>query len=239
MKSLVLLSGGMDSVVLATLKMLKYGAENVSAVSFNYQQRHRKELKSAAAVVQELGLKEHTILTIPPTILDGSDSVLIDTGATMPQMTYQQIAETPGVSPTYVPFRNAMFLSMATALALKNGIDEVAIATHAEDARNWAYPDCTPEFNGAMTNAIYVGSYFKVRLSTPFQWIMKSEIVKIGLEIRSPFDLSWSCYEGREYACGKCPTCVERLAAFDANRAEDPLEYEDRSFWRSSRHQTF
>jgi 7-cyano-7-deazaguanine synthase len=96
---------------------------------------------------------------------------------------------------------------------------------HAEDARGWAYPDCTPEFIGAMQNAIYVGTYFKVRLIAPFQYMMKHEIIATGLRLGAPYHLTLSCYEGTSPACGRCPTCVSRLEAFRVNGVSDPIEY--------------
>jgi 7-cyano-7-deazaguanine synthase len=137
-------------------------------------------------------------------------------------MTYKEIAEVEGPSPTYVPFRNAILLSMATAIALTAGAEEVFIGVHAEDARNWAYPDCTPEFTGAMANAIYVGTYHKVRLVTPFSFWMKREIVALGLALKVPYQLTWTCYEGGKVPCMKCPSCVERAEAFKANGVIDP-----------------
>ena len=87
-----------------------------------------------------------------------------------------------------------------------------------------------------MANAIYIGTYNQVRLVTPLQWLMKDDIVEKGTLLDVPFELTLSCYEGTRPACGRCPTCVERLAAFDANNLEDPLEYEDRDFWKSKGH---
>ena len=102
---------------------------------------------------------------------------------------------------------------------------------HAEDAHNWAYPDCTPEFIGAMANAMYVGSYHKVRLITPHEWRTKAEVVAAGMKLDVPFGMTWSCYNGREYHCGVCPTCVGRIQAFAINGKRDTAGYEIEIDW--------
>lgn len=96
---------------------------------------------------------------------------------------------------------------------------------HSEDAQNWAYPDCTPEFIGAMANAIYIGSYQTIRLHTPLQWLMKDEIVSLGDMLGVRFEDTWSCYKGEEKHCGTCPTCRSRKAAFEKCHVDDPTEY--------------
>lgn len=226
-KSIVLLSGGLDSSTCAVLACREFGAENVIALSLFYGQKHAKELEAAKAVVDFLGIKEHRIEKLPD-IFRGGGSTLVDPDLPNPETTYEEINKAYGVSPTYVPFRNANFLSAATTIALVEGADTIFYGPHSEDARNWAYPDCTPEFNGAMANAIYIGTYMKVRLVTPLQWMTKAEVVALGQKIGVPFELTWSCYNGQEKACGVCPTCVGRLEAFRENGMEDPIAYERR-----------
>lgn len=101
----------------------------------------------------------------------------------------------------------------------------IYFGAHAEDAFNWAYPDCTPEFIGAMSNAIYIGSYQTIRLVTPFAYSSKSDIIRKGTELVTPYELTWSCYKGEEYHCGTCPTCRARKQAFETAGVEDPTEY--------------
>jgi 7-cyano-7-deazaguanine synthase len=105
--------------------------------------------------------------------------------------------------------------------------DSVGIffGAHAEDAANWAYPDCTPEFIGAMANAIYVGTYYTVRLYTPIMWMSKAEVVRWGNELQVPFDMTWSCYKGGDLQCGECPTCISRHNAFLDAGIPDPTTY--------------
>ena len=226
-KALVLLSGGIDSTTCAVLACREFGPENVLALSMFYGQKNAKEIAAAGDVVKCLGIKDHIIQQLPD-IFKGGGSTLIDQDKQNPEVSYEELSTTQGVSPTYVPFRNANLLSVATSISLVKGADTIFYGAHSEDARNWAYPDCTPEFNGAMANAIYIGSYMKVRLITPLQWLTKSEVVALGKKIRTPFELTWSCYNGFEKACGVCPACVVRLHAFEKNGLIDPIDYETR-----------
>ena len=218
--ALVVLSGGLDSCVVLALAMREN--DRVETLSFSYGQRHTAELDAADKIAQyyEVG---HTVLSIP---LGTGESVLMDHAAEMPQMTYEEIQASEGPSPTYVPYRNGTFLSLAASGALDMGLDYIYAGMHGEDAHNWAYPDCTPEFIGAMQNAIYIGTYYKVRLKVPFTYKTKAEIILLGATLGAPLHLTMSCYEGRAPACGRCPTCIARLEAFKANGIQDPIEYE-------------
>ncbi len=227
-KALVLLSGGLDSTTCAVLACREFGPENVIALTLFYGQKHAKEIEAAKAVVRHLGIGEHHIEKLPD-IFKGGGSTLVDPELSNPETTYEELNKSYGVSPTYVPFRNANFLSAATTIAMVKEADTIFYGPHSEDARNWAYPDCTPEFNGAMANAIFIGTYMKVRLVTPMQWMTKTEVVALGRKIGVPFELTWSCYNGLEKACGVCPTCVGRLQAFKDNGMEDPIAYERRA----------
>ncbi len=228
MRSLVVLSGGLDSTVaLAEAIDQNDGrSDQVSAVTFSYGQKHDKEVLAAAMIADHYELASHKIIGLPE-IFGGSGSVLIEENELeMPSASYEDLDESDGISPTYVPYRNGNFLSMATTVALVEGAGEVWAGMHAEDAHNWAYPDCTPEFLGAMANAIYVGSYHAVRLITPHMWRTKTEVVLAGLMLDVPFELTWSCYNGEEEACGTCPTCVGRIQAFIGAGDIDPVPYQ-------------
>src|SRR5580765_4350218 len=226
MKAIVLLSGGLDSSTMLAMAIKRDGLHprDITALSLYYGQKHEVELIQAQKVASY-----YEVRTLQKELDSGtfkSDESSLTGNREMPHETYQELMAGEGPSPTYVPFRNGNLLSAATSLGLTLQASLVYFGAHSEDAHNWAYPDCTPEFIGAMANAIYVGSYFKVRLVTPLEWMMKKDIVKVGLDLNVPYDITHSCYEGRRPACGKCPTCVERLAAFEANGVRDPLEYE-------------
>jgi len=194
---------------------------------FNYGSRHNAvELIAARHILKEWPGIEMEVVAVPPSIFRGSHSALMNE-AFMPHKTYQELNETKGPSPTVVPFRNANIISLCTAIAEAQDYDEVYIATHATDAHNWAYPDCSPEFMGAMASAVYVGTYGKVRLRTPFTWMTKDDIVQRAVELEVPVQLTRSCYEASEKACGICPTCVERIAAFQNQGWIDPIAYQN------------
>lgn len=220
--AVVLLSGGLDSTTCMAIANEEH--DRLYAISFAYGQKHTAELEHAGQVARLYGA-DHAIVDLPK-IFGGTESVLIaENKLDMPKMSYADIEESYGVSPTYVPFRNANLLSMATAYALTVGASWVYAGMHGEDAHNWAYPDCTPEFLGAMAGAIYVGSYHKVRLVTPLMHMTKADVVHMGFKLEAPFELTLSCYEGTEPACGVCPTCVGRIKAFIQNGLVDPIEY--------------
>ena len=128
---------------------------------------------------------------------------------------------------TYVPFRNGLFLSSASAIALSKGCSKIYYGAHADDAAGNAYPDCSEAFNNAMNTAIYEGSGKQLEIVAPFISLNKAGVVKKGLELQVPYELTWSCYEGHDKACGKCGTCIDRMNAFKINGTTDPIEYEN------------
>ncbi|KKN75305.1 hypothetical protein LCGC14_0381570 [marine sediment metagenome] len=221
-KALVLLSGGMDSAT--CLALAKSENETVRGLSLSYGQKHVREVDYAIELAKHFNCGVE-VLELPK-IFQGASSSLVDDGVEMPQMSYEELAEAKGPSKTYVPQRNMNFLAVASSIALIDGADYIYFGAHADDAHNWAYPDCTPEFIGAMANAIYVGSYFKTRLRTPFMWFSKADIAALGDLLKVPFEKTWSCYEGGELHCGTCPTCVSRIEAFGIAGVVDPTQYE-------------
>src|SRR5262245_37582362 len=145
MAAVVLLSGGVDSTTCLALAVRDSGSSEVHTLSASYGQKHNAELDHAAAVAAHYDVP-HRILELPQ-LFAGSTSTLIVGGADTPEVSYEDLDE--GVSPAYVPFRNGIFLSMATAVALQVGAEYVYFGAHSEDAQRWAYPDCTPEFIGS------------------------------------------------------------------------------------------
>ena len=224
MKSLVLLSGGLDSATCLAMKVEEYGKDNVMALNVFYGQKHSREMESARKIASYYGVKleEYDLKTI----MEGSDCPLLtDSGKDIEHGSYDQQkgrAENGTVS-TYVPFRNGLMLSIAAARALINGCTEICYGAHADDAAGSAYPDCTPEFYKSMDSAIYEGSGHILRLSAPLIDMNKAGVVREGLRLGVPYDMTWSCYEGGDEPCHRCGTCIDRENAFRANGAVDPL----------------
>ena len=135
----------------------------------------------------------------------------------------QQLAKTDGkpVS-TYVPFRNGLFLSCAAGIALSNGCSEIYYGAHSDDAAGNAYPDCSTDFNNAINSAVYIGSGHQLVVTAPFISLNKAQVIAKGLSLKVPYEMTWSCYEGGDRPCGKCGTCRDRQAAFEANGISDP-----------------
>jgi 7-cyano-7-deazaguanine synthase len=217
-KAYVLHSGGIDSTVCLYCAMRDFGHSNVVAVSVDYGQRHRKEIDYSKVLCNTLGIEHREIQ------LEGMPrSMLTDTKQKIPEVSYDELQ---GVSPTYVPFRNGQLLSKIAGIASADTSGAaIYFGAHAEDAKNWAYPDCTPEFIGAMANAIYIGTYHQVRLHTPIQWLTKKEIILLGESLWVDFEFTWSCYVGGVQHCGVCPTCRARKQGFIDSLVKDPTEY--------------
>lgn len=227
MKALVLFSGGLDSTTCLALAIQKYGAKNVLALSVSYGQKHKKEIESSEkiAAYYKVELKKLDLQTI----FDGSDcSLLAQSDREIPHLEYSEQLKITGGKPvsTYVPFRNGLFLSAAAAVALSNGCEVIYYGIHSDDSAGNAYPDTSDEFNKAINEAIFIGSGNQVRVEAPFVKLNKADVVKKGLELNVPYELTWSCYEGHDKACGKCGTCIDRVKAFRINGVEDKIEYE-------------
>lgn len=219
---LVLLSGGLDSTTVAALA--KDAATRVGGISFDYGQKHREELKHAAQVAAALHLAEHVTLDLTA-VFSGTDSALLDRTASLPQATYAAIRQHQGPSPTYVPLRNSVLMTVAGSYALIHDYDALWLGVHADDAHHDAYPDCRPDAIGAIAAGMHIGSYYKLRVAAPLQYHTKAEVVKVGLEVGAPLELTRSCYAEAALSCGTCPTCRERLHAFAENGVPDPIRY--------------
>lgn len=227
-KALVLNSGGVDSTTCVSIAVKDLGKENVTTVSVFYGQKHSKELECAEKVAEYYGVA-HKIIDLSRTgIMDDSNCPLLrQSSEEIPEHSYaEQIAENgEGMVTTYVPFRNGLLLSSVAALAMaKYPDDEVDIylGAHADDAAGNAYADCSQAFTDAINLAISLGTYGKVHLKAPLVNLNKAGVVKKGLELGTPYELTWSCYNGGDMPCGRCGTCIDRAAAFEANGVEDP-----------------
>ena len=227
MKALVLFSGGLDSSVCLGLAVEKFGADQVIALSISYGQKHKKEIEASEKVAAYYGVKRIT-LDLGEIFKDSSCSLLEGAEEEIPHEEYAAQLEKTDGGPvnTYVPFRNGLFLSSAAAIALSHGCEYIYYGAHADDAAGNAYPDTSEAFNRAISEAIYIGSGNALQIIAPFIDKPKAQVVAEGLRLKVPFELTWSCYEGREKACGVCGTCRDRIKAFEANGIEDPIEYE-------------
>lgn len=230
MKVVVLSSGGLDSTTCLGLAVANVGAENVVTASLFYGQKHEKELECARKVAEYYKVT-HIEKDISTVMEFSNCSLLSKSTEEIKHESYaDQIKKNgEGRVSTYVPFRNGLLLSIAAAIAdsLFPG-EEVQIyyGAHADDAAGNAYADCSPEFAEAISNAIKIGTYGNISVIAPFINTNKAGVVKKGLELGVPYELTWSCYEGGEKACGTCGTCIDRKAAFEANGVSDPIEYE-------------
>jgi 7-cyano-7-deazaguanine synthase len=218
MKVVVLCSGGMDSV--AALHWAAREHAVAAAISFDYGAKHSaRELPMAAVHAALLGVR-HEIVK-----MDFIDrlftSSLLKSGGEIPEGHY----EAENMKLTVVPFRNAVFLSIACGFAESAGAEALVIAAHGGD--HAIYPDCREEFMAAMGDAMRLGTYAGVRLLRPFIALTKGEIAAEGARLGVDFARTWSCYKGGERHCGRCGTCVERREAFLAAGVADPTDYAD------------
>lgn len=223
-KALVLLSGGIDSTTCLAIAVNTYGADNVLALSVYYGQRHDKEIMAADKVSEYYGV-HHVTIDLSMAFSYSNSPLLSKSTKVIKHESYaEQLAKLggQGTVDTYVPFRNGLFLAYATAVAVSVGAKEVYYGAHADDAAGRAYPDCTPEFYKGMDEAIYYGSGEACHLVAPLLFMSKAQVIKKGLELKAPYKLTWSCYEGGDKPCGTCGTCVDRTKAFEANGIKDP-----------------
>lgn len=223
-KAMVLFSGGIDSSTCLGLAIERYGREQVIPLSVRYGQKHSKELEAAAKVLDYYGLKG-VELDLTPVFAASDCSLLAHSEKEIPRDSYAEqlkSKENRTVS-TYVPFRNGLFLSAAASMALSVGCSFLYYGAHRDDAAGSAYPDCSEEFYDSMKRAVYEGCAGQLKVEAPFNRWNKAQVVKEGLRLKVPYELTWSCYEGSERPCGTCGTCIDRRAAFEANGVRDPL----------------
>ncbi|HYM38981.1 MAG TPA: 7-cyano-7-deazaguanine synthase QueC [Thermoplasmata archaeon] len=223
LRAVVLLSGGMDSATALAIA-LQDGFE-VTALSVDYGQRHRKELEAARKVAKHFGVRDHRLVSLDFTAIGGS--ALTDKRIPIPeQRRLEEIGQ--GIPPTYVPARNTILLSYALGLAETVGAKGIYIAANQIDFSG--YPDCRPEFYRAFQEVARLGTKRGVEgdvieIRTPLIAMSKADIVRRGEELGVPWALTWSCYRGEEKACGVCDSCQLRLKGFREAGVKDPLPY--------------
>jgi 7-cyano-7-deazaguanine synthase len=219
-RAVVLLSGGMDSCVCAALAARDYDA---AAVHVSYGQRtEEREQRSFLAVCERLGIRDKLLIRNEALRAIGG-SALTDDAIAVPQAD----SLSHGIPVTYVPFRNAHFLAVAVSWAEVLGAKKVYIGAVEPDSSG--YPDCRPAYYEAFNRVVKTGTREgEIEIVTPLIAMRKTEIVRLGLELGAPFDLTWSCYSREDQACGVCDSCSLRLRAFAAAGVKDPIAYVDR-----------
>lgn len=224
-KAVVLLSGGIDSTTCLAEAVKDYGSSEVLTLSFDYGQKHSKELTCSKKISEYYDVF-HMILDAKNVYSLSDCSLLSQSTKNIKHESYaEQLAEIggEGTVDTYVPFRNGLFLSYAAVIALSVNASVLYYGAHADDAAGRAYPDCTPEFVKAMNDAIYEGSGKVLRIVAPLLYMNKADVVSLGLKLKAPYQLTWSCYEGKDKPCGECGTCIDRQKAFELNGVKDPI----------------
>jgi 7-cyano-7-deazaguanine synthase len=215
-KAVVIFSGGMDSFTV--LNAAHRQGKELYALSFDYGQRHRKELDYASRVCKNLGISHKIIDISAINELIGGSSLTSDIA--VPEGHYAE----ESMKSTVVPNRNMILLSMAVGYAVSLGANQVFYGAHSGD--HAIYPDCRPEFVERMNDVCAIANYEAVEIVTPFLHESKIAILKAGLALGLDYGQTWTCYNGRELACGECGACQERLEAFAHNGVTDPLQYE-------------
>lgn len=213
---LVILSGGMDSTTLLYRAIATFN--EVEAISFNYGQRHKRELEVAEATCKLLGVNHKIVdVSVLRDVLGGS--ALTDDIA-VPEGHYAD----DNMKVTVVPNRNSIFANIAAGYAISRKIPVLGLGVHRGD--HHIYPDCRPVFVERLEALLEVANYDALTVWTPYLNDTKVDIVKDGLTLGVDYKLTHTCYNGREIACGRCGSCVERLEAFKENDATDPVAYE-------------
>jgi len=223
MKAVILLSGGLDSSTV--LYSAKTEGCQCYAISFDYQQRHRRELESARSIARAAGVVEHQIVNFDLRLWGGSaltdETIEIPRDRTLVEMSQN-------IPITYVPARNTIFLSFALAYAETLAAERVYLGVNVLDYSG--YPDCRPDYIKAMQDVFRLGTRQgregqSIEIVTPLIDLQKTEIVTLGNRLGVPWGKTWSCYTGGDVACGVCDSCRLRLAAFAKLGLKDPLPY--------------
>jgi len=225
-KAVVLLSGGMDSCVSAVIALEEHGAENLGLLHASYGQRtERRERRAFEKIADWLEVRQRLVVQLDHFRAIGG-SALTDKSISVPENELGAPGPHGSAIPvTYVPFRNAHFLSVAVSWAEAIGAGAIYIGAVAEDSSG--YPDCRPEYYGVFQELIRVGTRpeTQIEIVTPVITLKKSEIIRRGIELGAPLHLTWSCYQNEDTACGACDSCLLRLRAFAEAGVPDPIPY--------------
>ncbi|MFN8376575.1 MAG: 7-cyano-7-deazaguanine synthase QueC [Anaerolineae bacterium] len=220
---ITIVSGGMDSVTLLH-HLVKRERRTPAVITFLYGQKHAREVELAQYNADLLACQPHRILDLSPFKTIFEASALVSEHIDIPQMASVQGDPQPA---TYVPNRNMIFLSLAAAYAETLGVTEVFYGAQRHDM--YGYWDTTPQFLEQVNAVFALNRRTPVRIQAPFVNHSKADILRTGLELGVDYSKTWSCYKGQDAACGECPTCAERLAAFAEVGIADPLPYKERN----------
>jgi 7-cyano-7-deazaguanine synthase len=225
-KAVVLLSGGMDSCVCTAIARERHGAANIALLHASYGQRtQERERRAFDEIASFYGVRERLAVRLEHFRAIGG-SALTDKNISIPENELGAPGPQGSAIPvTYVPFRNAHFLSVAVSWAEAIGAGAIYIGAVAEDSSG--YPDCRPEYYRVFQELIRVGTRpeTQIEIVTPVIALKKSEIIRRGLELQAPLQLTWSCYQNEDIACGVCDSCLLRLRAFAEAGVADPIPY--------------
>jgi 7-cyano-7-deazaguanine synthase len=225
-KAVVLLSGGMDSCVTAAIARQRHGSANIAVLHASYGQRtQQRERRAFDAIAEYWGVRERLVVQLDH-FREIGGSALTDSRIAVPENGLTSPGSHGGAIPvTYVPFRNAHFLSVAVSWAEAIGAGAIYIGAVAEDSSG--YPDCRPEYYRVFQELVRAGTRpeTKIEIMTPVIGMKKHEIVTRGSALRAPLELTWSCYQSEDAACGACDSCLLRLRAFAEAGVPDPIPY--------------
>lgn len=216
---IVVVSGGMDSVTLL-YELIKKRKLTPAILTFKYGQKHQKEIEFAKSHASALGCAEHLVLDVAHLRPLFAHSALVANEVEIPSVATVQDDPQPI---TYVPNRNMIFLALAAAFAETQGVTDIYYGAQSHDM--YGYWDTTPEFLQQINQLFSLNRKSPIQIKAPFVNFSKTDILRLGLELGVDYSQTWSCYEGKEVACGNCPTCAERLKAFKNLGLRDPLPY--------------
>jgi 7-cyano-7-deazaguanine synthase len=232
--SVAIVSGGLDSVTLLH-HLVKEEKRQTAVITFHYGQKHHKEVQCAIAQAQMVGCSHHLVLDLTVMQPLFAASALVSPAVTVPD------ADSVRGNPqpiTYVPNRNMIFLALAVAYAetcaAMTGGSTPVVYYGAQQQDIYGYWDTTPDFLERLNEVYQLNRTMPVQIRAPFVTHSKTDILRLGLALGVDYGQTWSCYEGKEVACGRCPTCVERLTAFAEVGMTDPLPYDSVTEWPGS-----
>ncbi len=217
--SVAIVSGGMDSVTLLHY-LVKQEQLKPAVITFVYGQKHAKEVALAQAQAQLLGCDPPLVLNLAVLRPLFAHSALVDVDTAVPDVLDVMGDPQP---PTYVPNRNMIFLALAAAYAETHGVADIYYGAQRHDI--YGYWDTTPQFLESLNHVYSLNRTLPIQIKAPFVRYTKTDILRLGVKLKVDYAQTWSCYQGQAAACGRCPTCAERLQAFAEVGLEDPLPY--------------